>query len=110
MLLITKRRKIGIICGHTIYAIAKTEVIPIPHSTVRSKMAYSNDENRSLVHSASKCNMSMLRKKEHRGVVLSIIPCTLYIDEMFSENILSEHHSFLALNFYNVGVFFVRYR
>ncbi|KAJ7942466.1 Phosphoinositide phosphatase [Quillaja saponaria] len=46
MLLITKRRKIGAICGHTIYAITKNEMIPIPHSTVRSKVAYSKDENR----------------------------------------------------------------
>ncbi|KAJ7951450.1 Phosphoinositide phosphatase [Quillaja saponaria] len=46
MLLITRRRKIGAICGHTIYAITKSEMIPVPHSTVRSKMAYSKDENR----------------------------------------------------------------
>ncbi|KAK7294505.1 hypothetical protein RJT34_17394 [Clitoria ternatea] len=46
MLLITKRRKIGTICGHTIYAITKSEMIPIPHASVRSKMAYSKDENR----------------------------------------------------------------
>ncbi|XP_014516309.1 phosphoinositide phosphatase SAC2 isoform X2 [Vigna radiata var. radiata] len=46
MLLITKRRKIGTICGHNIYAITKSEMVPIPHSTVRSKMAYSKDENR----------------------------------------------------------------
>ncbi|OIW04539.1 hypothetical protein TanjilG_13921 [Lupinus angustifolius] len=46
MLLVTKRRKIGTICGHTIYAIAKSEVVPIPHATVRSKMAYSKDEKR----------------------------------------------------------------
>ncbi|KAI4329045.1 hypothetical protein L6164_021351 [Bauhinia variegata] len=46
MLLITKRRKIGMICGHTIYAITKSEVVPVPHATVRSKMAYSKDENR----------------------------------------------------------------
>ncbi|XP_027335029.1 phosphoinositide phosphatase SAC2-like isoform X2 [Abrus precatorius] len=46
MLLITKRRKIGTICGHTIYAITKSEMVPIPHATVRTKMAYSKDENR----------------------------------------------------------------
>ncbi|KAK7275522.1 hypothetical protein RIF29_16641 [Crotalaria pallida] len=46
MLLITKRRKIGTICGHNIYGIAKCEVVPIPHPTMRSKMAYSKDENR----------------------------------------------------------------
>lgn len=46
MLLITKRRKIGTICGHTIYAITKSEMIPIPHPSVRSNLAYSKDENR----------------------------------------------------------------
>ncbi|KAA8540209.1 hypothetical protein F0562_024228 [Nyssa sinensis] len=46
MLLITKRRKIGRICGHAVYAITKSEMIPIPNSTVRSNMAYSKNENR----------------------------------------------------------------
>ncbi|KAE9593612.1 putative SAC domain-containing protein [Lupinus albus] len=46
MLLITKRKKIGTMCGHTIYAIAKTKMIPVPHATVQSRVAYSNDENR----------------------------------------------------------------
>ncbi|KAJ4826227.1 hypothetical protein Tsubulata_048321, partial [Turnera subulata] len=46
MLLITKRRKIGAICGHPIYAIMKSEMIPIAHSSVRSNMAYSKNENR----------------------------------------------------------------
>ncbi|CAA2969418.1 phosphoinositide phosphatase SAC2-like isoform X1 [Olea europaea subsp. europaea] len=46
MLLITKRRKIGTICGHEVYAIAKSETIPVPNSTVQSNMAYSKNENR----------------------------------------------------------------
>ncbi|MCD7454646.1 hypothetical protein HAX54_025539 [Datura stramonium] len=46
MLLITKRRKIGIICGHAVYAITKSEIFPIPNSTVLSNMAYSKNENR----------------------------------------------------------------
>ncbi|CAK7356460.1 unnamed protein product [Dovyalis caffra] len=46
MLLITKRRKIGAICGHTIYAITKSEMIPIPNSAVRSNMTNSKNENR----------------------------------------------------------------
>ncbi|KAJ0674021.1 putative SAC domain, polyphosphoinositide phosphatase Fig4 [Helianthus annuus] len=48
MLLITERRKIGVICGHAIYAITKSEVVPIPNSTVQPSVAYSKDENRSL--------------------------------------------------------------
>ncbi|CAH9118596.1 unnamed protein product [Cuscuta europaea] len=46
MLLITKRRKIGTICGHAVYAITKSEMIPIPTSTVLSNMAFSKNENR----------------------------------------------------------------
>ncbi|KAB2613126.1 phosphoinositide phosphatase SAC2-like [Pyrus ussuriensis x Pyrus communis] len=47
MIIITKRRKIGTICGHTIYAISKSEMIPVPNPAVRSKLANSkNDENR----------------------------------------------------------------
>ncbi|KAL3720727.1 hypothetical protein ACJRO7_005526 [Eucalyptus globulus] len=46
MLLITKREKIGAIKGQTIYAITKSEMLPIPNSTVQSNMAVSKDENR----------------------------------------------------------------
>ncbi|XP_017649486.1 phosphoinositide phosphatase SAC2-like isoform X1 [Gossypium arboreum] len=46
MLLITKRRKIGAICGHTIYAISKTQMITIGSSPVQSNMAYSKNEKR----------------------------------------------------------------
>ncbi|XP_077236470.1 phosphoinositide phosphatase SAC3-like [Tasmannia lanceolata] len=46
MLIITKRRQIGAICGHIVYAITKSEMIPLPNSTVQSNMAYSKNENR----------------------------------------------------------------
>ncbi|XP_073003330.1 phosphoinositide phosphatase SAC2-like isoform X2 [Typha latifolia] len=46
MLLITKRRKIGTICGHVVYTISKSEIIRLPCSTMLSNMAYSKDENR----------------------------------------------------------------
>ncbi|XP_038996579.1 phosphoinositide phosphatase SAC2-like [Hibiscus syriacus] len=46
MLLITKRRKIGAICGHNIYSITKSEMITIPSSSVQSNMAYSKNEKR----------------------------------------------------------------
>nr|GMC77408.1 phosphoinositide phosphatase SAC2-like isoform X1 [Ipomoea batatas] len=46
MLLITQRRKIGTICGHAVYSIAKSEMIPIPSSTVLSNMTFSKNENR----------------------------------------------------------------
>jgi len=77
MLLITKRRKIGKICGHNIYAITKSEMVTIPHSTVRSKMAYSKDENRSLVNFACNCNVSIANLK--RNVESSVEKYTLSI-------------------------------
>ncbi|KAG9457624.1 hypothetical protein H6P81_002132 [Aristolochia fimbriata] len=46
MLLITKRRQIGAICGHMVYAVTKSEMIPLPNSSVRSNMTYSKNENR----------------------------------------------------------------
>ncbi|XP_016439599.1 phosphoinositide phosphatase SAC2-like isoform X1 [Nicotiana tabacum] len=45
MVLITKRRKVGMICGHAVYAITKSEMFPIPNSTVLSNMD-SKNENR----------------------------------------------------------------
>ncbi|KAE8656235.1 Phosphoinositide phosphatase SAC2 [Hibiscus syriacus] len=46
MMLITKRKKIGAICGHTIYAISKSEMIPISKFPIQSNMAYSKNEKR----------------------------------------------------------------
>lgn len=46
MLLITKRRQIGAICGHTVYAISKSAMIPLANSTQRASMEDSNIENR----------------------------------------------------------------
>ncbi|KAJ6792824.1 phosphoinositide phosphatase SAC2-like [Iris pallida] len=46
MLLITKRRQIGVICGHMVYAVMKSEMIVIPNSNVQSSIAVSQSENR----------------------------------------------------------------
>ncbi|WCJ42861.1 Phosphoinositide phosphatase family protein [Euphorbia peplus] len=46
MLIITKRRQIGAICGHNVYAVSKSEMIPLPNSTVQSEFATSKNENR----------------------------------------------------------------
>ncbi|KAL9256002.1 Phosphoinositide phosphatase SAC2-like protein [Drosera capensis] len=46
VLLITERRKVGMICGHAIYAISKSKMIPIPHSTMRPNLDSSKNENR----------------------------------------------------------------
>ncbi|XP_071686079.1 phosphoinositide phosphatase SAC2-like isoform X2 [Rutidosis leptorrhynchoides] len=48
MLLITKRKKIGVICGHAVYAIMESEIFPISNSTVAPNMDYSKNENRYL--------------------------------------------------------------
>ncbi|XP_039124936.1 phosphoinositide phosphatase SAC2-like isoform X2 [Dioscorea cayenensis subsp. rotundata] len=46
MLLITERRKLGSICGHEVYAVAKSEMIPLSNYTVWSNMVNSKVENR----------------------------------------------------------------
>ena len=47
MLIITKRRKLGEVCGHTVYGVAKSRIVTIPHASVLSSVAYSKDEKRS---------------------------------------------------------------
>lgn len=46
MVLITKRKLIGVLCGHNIYAISKSEIIPLPNPAVRSSMVNFRSENR----------------------------------------------------------------
>ncbi|XP_010531881.1 PREDICTED: phosphoinositide phosphatase SAC5 [Tarenaya hassleriana] len=46
MLMITKRKKMGVICGHTVYGIAESRMITIPHPSVLSEAADSLSENR----------------------------------------------------------------
>ncbi|XP_056844839.1 phosphoinositide phosphatase SAC2 isoform X2 [Raphanus sativus] len=46
MLIITKRRKLGEVCGHTVYGVAKSRIVTIPHASVLSNVAYSKDEKR----------------------------------------------------------------
>jgi len=115
MLLITKRRKIGIICGHTIYAITKSEMIPIPHPSVRSNLAFSKDENRSLVNFTCTCNVSMVHFSKHIRVAFRTISCPLYFNVMnygflsefiisCSEIILLDHHYYTLCSLYYIFV------
>ncbi|KAM0946408.1 putative SAC domain, polyphosphoinositide phosphatase Fig4 [Dioscorea sansibarensis] len=46
MILVTKRRQIGSICGHAIYAIDESQMITVPHSSVQSDVAFSKTELR----------------------------------------------------------------
>lgn len=41
-----KRRQIGDICGHAIYGITESQIILVPHPTVRTNLAYCKDEQR----------------------------------------------------------------
>ncbi|KAH7296323.1 hypothetical protein KP509_26G019200 [Ceratopteris richardii] len=45
MILITKRRFLGDICGHTVYGIAGTLLLTVPHPSVSSKLAKLDAEN-----------------------------------------------------------------
>lgn len=78
MLLITKRRKIGMICGHAVYSIAKSEMIPIPNSTLHSNMAYSKNENRSFAIFTCK-NVAMLLR-EDRTIRLNMPFMFMYVN------------------------------
>ncbi|KAJ0983764.1 hypothetical protein J5N97_002120 [Dioscorea zingiberensis] len=46
MLLITKRRQIGTICGHMVYAVTKSETIALPNHSVQSNLNNARNENR----------------------------------------------------------------
>ncbi|XP_010537649.1 PREDICTED: phosphoinositide phosphatase SAC5-like isoform X2 [Tarenaya hassleriana] len=46
MLVITKRKKMGAICGHTVYGIMESRMITIPNHNVLSEVAESLAENR----------------------------------------------------------------
>lgn len=59
MLIITKRKKLGEICGHTVYGVAKSKIITIPHASVLSNVAYSKDEKR-FSYVTSACKMENL--------------------------------------------------
>uniref|UniRef100_A0A5B7BQR1 Putative phosphoinositide phosphatase SAC1 n=1 Tax=Davidia involucrata TaxID=16924 RepID=A0A5B7BQR1_DAVIN len=46
LILVTKRRQIGCICGHAIYGIDETQLITIPHVSVQTDVAHSKTELR----------------------------------------------------------------
>ncbi|KAL2893539.1 Phosphoinositide phosphatase SAC1 [Bienertia sinuspersici] len=46
LILVTKRRQIGCICGHAIYAIDESQMITIPHASVQTDATYSKAELR----------------------------------------------------------------
>lgn len=48
LVLVTKRRQIGCICGHAIYAIDESQMITVPHASIQSDVANSKTELRSV--------------------------------------------------------------
>ncbi|CAK9178091.1 unnamed protein product [Ilex paraguariensis] len=46
LILVTKRRQIGSICGHAIYCIDESQIITIPHVSVQTDVAHSKTELR----------------------------------------------------------------
>eukprot|EP00250_Pteridium_aquilinum_P012963 c21049_g1_i3 orf=459-2759(+) len=46
LILVTKRRQVGTICDHAIYAIEESQILTIPHSTVQTETAHSKAELR----------------------------------------------------------------
>ncbi|XP_028793750.1 phosphoinositide phosphatase SAC1-like [Neltuma alba] len=46
LILVTKRRQIGCICGHEIYSIEESQLITIPHLSMQSEIAHSRTETR----------------------------------------------------------------
>lgn len=46
LILVTKRRQIGSICGHAIYSIKESQLITIPHVSIQSDIAHSKTELR----------------------------------------------------------------
>ncbi|KAE9446385.1 hypothetical protein C3L33_21717, partial [Rhododendron williamsianum] len=46
LILVTKRRQIGCICGHAIYSIDESQLISIPHTSIQTDIAHSKPEMR----------------------------------------------------------------
>jgi hypothetical protein len=46
LILVTKRRQIGCLCGHAIYSIDESQLITIPHVSVQTDVAHSKTELR----------------------------------------------------------------
>lgn len=46
LILVTRRRQIGCICGHAIYCIDESQMITIPHTSVQTDVATSKNELR----------------------------------------------------------------
>jgi hypothetical protein len=88
MVVITRRRKVGTICGHDIYSIGKSEMIAIPCPIVWPNVANSRDENRSFIYSL--CKYCVLPVVITLLVLNSIKPASLrpFVLGVFDINLL----------------------
>lgn len=89
MILITKRRKIGTICGHAVYSIAKSEMIPVPHPSVHSNMAYSKNENRSFANSTCKKSQCYYERTNKIEYVCYVSVSCLFVLNFFVHNLVA---------------------
>lgn len=46
MIVITKRKLLGYICGHSIYGISESRLVTVPHSSVLTSLTFSKSESR----------------------------------------------------------------
>ncbi|KAJ4966160.1 hypothetical protein NE237_018009 [Protea cynaroides] len=46
LILVTKRRQIGCLCGHAIYSIDESQLITVPHASIQTDVAHSKTELR----------------------------------------------------------------
>ncbi|KAF4346270.1 hypothetical protein G4B88_014955, partial [Cannabis sativa] len=44
LILVTKRRQIGCVCGHAIYSIDESQLVPIPHVSIQTDVSHSKTE------------------------------------------------------------------
>ncbi|TVU05836.1 hypothetical protein EJB05_49020, partial [Eragrostis curvula] len=75
MLLITRRRKVGTICGHDVYSVDKSKIIRIPAPAVLPDVAHSSDEQSSDKKTSELKYESMFEKLSVCGkdVLLTVI-------------------------------------
>lgn len=105
MVIITRRRKVGTICGHDIYSIGKSEMIAIPCPIVWPNVANSRDENRSFI--VSLCKYSVLPV-----VIPSLVPNNIKIASLLpfvfgvlDIDLLFIHLCYLGPNLFQVPQF-----
>ncbi|KAI3889765.1 hypothetical protein MKW92_041999 [Papaver armeniacum] len=63
LILVTKRRQIGCICGHAIYAIDETQIITVPHVSIQSDVAHSKTEQGQAVNLWTEFGVTLISRR-----------------------------------------------